>query len=325
MSSATATNSNGKRYCGRFAPSPTGPLHFGSLVAALASFCDARAAGGKWLVRIEDVDEPRSRAGAERDILDTLRRYGLQWDGDVIRQSDRAEAYERALNALESSGALFRCTCTRRALQQAPVGALGERVYPGTCRDCIAVQRTRLPVALRVRAPDAAITFVDQLQGPQTQNLAADVGDFVVKRADGLYAYQLAVVVDDALQEVTTIVRGADLLASTARQIHLQRLLGLSEPSYLHIPIAIHSSGEKLSKQTHAPRLPDEPLPALQLAWRFLDQPLPDVAPRTVGDFWSWAQRSWSRKRLPPVAMLPAPDVLEADRHLRSIAARRYN
>jgi glutamyl-Q tRNA(Asp) synthetase len=293
-------------YVGRFAPSPTGPLHFGSLVAALASYCDARAAQGAWHLRIEDVDEPRSRAGAEAAILAQLARYGFAHDGPVVRQSERTAAYESALAQLRARGAIFACTCTRRELELAPLGAGGERVYPGTCRNG-ARGASRNACAQRVRVGDAIVAFTDLLQGPQRQDLAQDVGDFVVRRSDGLFAYQLAVVVDDAALGATTVVRGADLLASTPRQIHLQHLLGLPTPAYLHVPVAINASGEKLSKQTDALALPDEPVPALLAAWRFLEQQAPATRPASAREFMAIAARAWSRRRLPPVAMLPAP------------------
>jgi glutamyl-Q tRNA(Asp) synthetase len=297
---------------GRFAPSPTGPLHFGSLVAALASYCDARAAGGGWLVRIEDVDLPRTRAGAETDILDTLQRYGFAWDAPVVRQSARIERYRAALARLVASGDAYPCACTRRELEAAPHGAAGDRVYPGTCRDGIPADRApRTQRAWRVRvardtAP-AAIEHRDRLQGPQAQDLARDVGDFVVLRADGLFAYQLAVVVDDAEQGITDVVRGADLCASTPRQILLQRRLGFTTPAYLHVPVAVDARGLKLSKQTGARPLPREPVPALLAAWRFLEQPeLGGAArPATAAEFWSAAIAAWNPARLPPVAMLP--------------------
>ena len=303
MSAGLARDSH--RYRGRFAPSPTGPLHFGSLVAALASYCDARAAGGEWLVRIEDVDEPRSRPGAESAILHSLERYGFAWDGPVVRQSERSVEYESALARLRAVGAVYPCACTRRELEAAPFGAVGERVYPGTCRDRMPPDRVQR--AQRVRVDATSVAFIDRLQGPQRQDLARDIGDFVVRRADGLYAYQLAVVVDDALQGVTTIVRGADLLASTPRQIFLQRLLGVPTPDYLHVPVAINRAGEKLSKQTHALPLPDDPVPPLLAAWRFLDQRAPDARPGSAAEFLGWAARTWSRATLPPVAMLPGP------------------
>jgi glutamyl-Q tRNA(Asp) synthetase len=293
---------------GRFAPSPTGPLHFGSLVAALASYCDARAQGGEWLVRIEDVDEPRSRPDAERAILAALTRYGMRWDGEVVRQSSRTRHYEDAVERLRAASLVYACACTRREMELAPVNAIGERVYPGTCRKGIDEKRNG-HTAQRVRVGDAIVSYVDQLQGPQRQDLAVDVGDFIVRRADGLFAYQLAVVVDDALQGVTSIVRGADLLASTPRQIYLQDCLGFATPEYLHVPIAINDAGEKLSKQTGAQALPADPVPTLLAAWRFLAQPKPDARPASVEAFMSHAIGAWSRARLPPVRMLPAPRV----------------
>ncbi|HEY2864233.1 MAG TPA: tRNA glutamyl-Q(34) synthetase GluQRS [Casimicrobiaceae bacterium] len=292
------------RYRGRFAPSPTGPLHFGSLLAALASYCDARSRGGEWLLRIEDVDLPRSRAGAAEAIAETLASYGFAWDGPIVRQSERSALYADALDRLRARGLLFACACTRRELEAAPPGASGERIYPGTCR--------RSPVAAaegrswRVGVDDTPISFVDRLQGRQQQRLDRDVGDFVVRRADGLFAYQLAVVVDDALQGITDVVRGADLLASTPRQIWLQRQLGFATPAYLHHPIAVDRSGQKLSKESGAARLPDDPLPALCRAWRFLGQTVPDRPPRSLASFWRWAHVAWNARALPPVAMLPA-------------------
>ena len=295
-------------YRGRFAPSPTGPLHFGSLIAALASYADARANGGTWSVRIEDVDEPRTVADAEGDILATLERYGFRWDGPVVRQSERTARYAAALAALVARQAAYPCVCPRRELQAAPVGLGGEHVYPGTCRTGIGPglgsHRAR---AWRVRVDDAIVSFRDRLQGIQQHNLAHVVGDFVVRRSDGLFAYQLAVVVDDADQRITHVVRGADLLASTTRQIFLQRLLGVPVPDYLHVPIAINAAGEKLSKQTRAPALPRAPLPVLLAAWRFLDQPVFATAPVTVAEFWERVERAWLPARLPPVPMLPAP------------------
>jgi glutamyl-Q tRNA(Asp) synthetase len=305
---AAAAAVTAPRHCGRFAPSPTGPLHFGSLVAALASFCDARAAGGRWLLRIEDVDAPRSRPGAEQAMVATLARCGFEWDGPIVRQSERIALYDSALARLRTASRLFACACTRRELESAPIGVAGERVYPGTCRNGIAPERRgRTHLSQRLRVDDVVIEFVDVLQGAQRQDLAREVGDFVVRRADGLYAYQLAVVIDDMLQGVTTVVRGADLLASTPRQIYLQQVLDLPTPEYLHIPVALDALGEKLSKQTQARALPADPLPAMLAAWRFLDQRMPEARQDSPGDFLAYAVRAWSRSRLPPVAMLPAP------------------
>jgi glutamyl-Q tRNA(Asp) synthetase len=293
---------------GRFAPSPTGPLHFGSLVAALASYCDARAQGGRWLVRIEDVDEPRSRTSAERAILGALSRYGFRWDGDVVRQSERTPHYVRALAQLRDAGLVYACACTRRDMEQAPQNASGERIYPGTCRHA-AIDAHAARVAHRLRVDAAIVEYADVLQGRQRQDVAREVGDFIVRRADGWFAYQLAVVVDDALQGVTSIVRGADLLPSTPRQIYLQRALGLSTPEYLHVPVAINGAGEKLSKQTGAAPLPEDAVPALVSAWKFLDQPLPLATPSSPEAFMAHAISAWNRSRLPPTAMLPAPRV----------------
>lgn len=292
-----------QRYRGRFAPSPTGPLHFGSLVAAVASWCDARAHAGDWWVRIEDVDTVRSRSDASGSILETLAAYGFEWDGEVVRQSDRTGLYEHALSELVRRKLVFACSCTRKELESAPFGPGGERIYPGACRQRTAP--TGGAQAWRAVVPDDCIGFTDRLQGWREQRLARDVGDFVVKRADGLFAYQLAVVVDDAEQGITDVVRGADLLASTPRQIWLQRALGYSTPAYLHHPIALDAEGVKLSKQSGAAPLAGNPLPALRKAWRFLDQREPPAAPMSVREFWQWAHSAWDPRRLPPVAMLP--------------------
>jgi len=244
-------------HTGRFAPSPTGPLHFGSLVSALASWLDARAAGGRWLVRIEDLDPPREQPGAADDILRTLERLGLDWDGPVVFQSHRKPFYEAAIEKLKKH--TYWCGCTRREVADSSLGlaADGAQVYPGTCRN--GLPPGRQPRSLRMKV-SGSIDFVDRVQGPQRQNLESEVGDFVLLRADGQFAYQLAVVVDDAAQGVTDVVRGADLLGSTARQIVLQRLLGVRTPRYLHIPAAIDAAGEKLSKQTGARPVAEEDL-----------------------------------------------------------------
>jgi glutamyl-Q tRNA(Asp) synthetase len=254
---------------GRFAPSPTGPLHFGSLVAALASWLDARAAGGRWLVRIEDLDAPRVQPGAADDILRTLEALGLTWDGAVVYQSLRLPLYREALEKLRNN--TYWCGCTRREIADSSLGlaADGAQIYPGTCRNGIAPGRE--PRALRVRA-SGDVEFADRLQGRQSQLLERDVGDFVLYRADGQYAYQLAVVVDDVEQGVTDVVRGADLLDSTPRQIYLQRLLGYPTPRYLHIPAAVNAAGEKLAKQTGAPPV-SQGRGAVRRALSFLGQP----------------------------------------------------
>lgn len=240
---------------GRFAPSPTGPLHLGSLVAAVGSWLYARAEGGRWLVRIEDIDAPRVVPGSADEILAALRRYSLDWDGEVVWQSRRTHLYERALDELRAKGLVYDCACSRADLQRAASAPLGaEPVYPGTCRDGIA--EGKVARAIRFRVPDAAIAFEDRVAGHVEENVAEHTGDFVVRRADGLFAYQLAVVVDDADQGVTQVVRGADLLASTPRQIALQRALGYPTPSYAHLPLVTNPDGSKLGKRDGALPLP---------------------------------------------------------------------
>jgi glutamyl-Q tRNA(Asp) synthetase len=295
---------------GRFAPSPTGPLHFGSLIAAVASHADARSSGGDWRLRIDDVDVTRSRDDAADDIVASLARHGFRWDGDVIRQTQRVARYDAAFDMLRARGEIFACTCSRADLAKAPLGPAGERIYPGTCRAgtaTVAAAVVNANIAWRTRVGDTLIDFTDRVQGPQRQSLADDVGDFVVKRSDGLHAYQLAVVVDDGDDGITDVVRGADLLASTARQILLQQRLGLPTPTYLHVPVAINPRGDKLSKQTQARAIGGDPLAALGAAWKFLGQTMPDVAPASTAEFWQHAIRAWSPSRIPPVNMLPCP------------------
>jgi glutamyl-Q tRNA(Asp) synthetase len=257
-------------YVGRFAPSPTGALHFGSLVAALASWLDARAARGTWLLRIEDLDPPRTQPGAADLILRTLDAFGLTWDGPVAYQSLRAGQYEAALQRLQAR--TYWCGCTRREIADSSVGRApdGAQIYPGTCRQGLPPGKP--PRALRVRTDVEPVEFEDRVQGIQLQR---DLGDFILYRADGQFAYQLAVVVDDAEQGVTDVVRGADLLESTARQIYLQRLLGYPMPRYLHVPAVLNAAGEKLSKQTGAQPIDvarREPL--IREALRLLNQPV---------------------------------------------------
>ena len=241
---------------GRFAPSPTGPLHLGSLVAAAGSWLFARISGGKWLVRMEDLDAPRVVAGSADEILQALERYGLTWDGDVVYQSQRTALYDGALGTLRARNLVFDCGCSRADLQRAASAPLGrEPVYPGTCRE--GLPPGRIARAIRFRAPDEVIAFDDIVAGSVEENVSTDTGDFVIRRADGVYAYQLAVVVDDAAQGVTQVVRGADLLASTPRQISLQRALGLPTPQYVHLPLVTNAEGAKLSKRDSAFPLPD--------------------------------------------------------------------
>ena len=282
-------------YRGRFAPSPTGPLHAGSLVAALASWLDARAEGGVWLVRIEDVDTLRCAAEAAQTILVQLAACGLHPDEPPCWQSTRGAAYESALQTLLASGHAFACACTRaeieaywlaRGVAHQP-GA--ERVYSGTCRHGL---RGRPARAMRFRA-EGRVDWHDRRLGRQTQDLAAEVGDFVLKRADGLWAYQLAVVVDDAAQGITQVVRGADLADNTARQIALQRALGLPTPGYLHAPLVLAANGKKLSKQNGAQALDlSDPLPALQAAAAVLG--LPRIEASTLSDYLARAVPAWA-------------------------------
>lgn len=293
-------------YIGRFAPSPTGPLHFGSLLAALASCLEARQQDGQWLVRMEDIDPPREVTGAADLILRTLEHYGFTWDGPVRYQSRRDEAYRAALDELQHSGALYACRCSRReTLEAAAAANLPPGVYPGTCRG--EGYTVSGPGALRVRTDGAVIEFTDRLQGTQRQALEREVGDFVVRRADGLWAYQLAVVVDDADQSITHIVRGSDLLDSTPRQIHLQHLLGLPTPRYLHLPVAVNAAGEKLSKQTFAPALPmDNPLPPLWQALAFLgQQPPTELLEGDIAALWRWAVAHWNTAAIPALRAIP--------------------
>ncbi len=293
------------RYRGRFAPSPTGPLHFGSLIAAVGSFLQARAQQGDWLVRIEDIDPPREAPGAADDILRTLERLGLHWDGAVLYQSARAEAYDSAIDKLQALGALYPCSCSRQEIADSSVRGIDGLIYPGTCRGGAAPARRAS--ALRVRTDATPVRFEDRWQGTVECNLARDMGDFVVRRADGYFAYQLAVVVDDAAQQVTEVVRGADLLLSTPRQIHLARLLGLPIPRHAHLPVAVNAGGEKLSKQTGARAIADAPaLPLLRAALRFLGQEIPaDDGADDIGEFWRVAVAHWRPERVPGVRTLP--------------------
>jgi glutamyl-Q tRNA(Asp) synthetase len=279
---------------GRFAPSPTGPLHFGSFVAALASWLDARAAGGRWLVRVEDLDPPREQPGAAQEILRTLERLGLYWDDEVIFQSRRAALYEKSLQRLREY--TYGCACTRREIADSSLGLAhdGAQIYPGTCRNGLPAGKAAR--ATRLRVSGEKVSFTDRVQGVVEQSLGRDVGDFVLRRADGQFSYQLAVVVDDAAQGVTGVVRGADLLDSTPRQIYLQRLLGLPEPRYLHVPVALSAAGEKLSKQTGAGAVSVADLPR---ALAFLGQaPTGDLAE---------AVRNWDPALIPAQRARAAP------------------
>lgn len=279
-------------YIGRFAPTPSGHLHFGSLVAALASYLDARANNGRWLMRMEDLDPPREEPGAQAAILHALERYGFEWDGELVRQSERHEAYAKVLNDMFNHGLAYACTCSRKQLE--PYNG----IYPGLCRNAGHDQQD---AAIRLRVPELEYHFTDRVQGEFRQHLGRDVGDFVIRRRDGLYAYQLAVVLDDAWQGVTDIVRGADLLDSTPRQLYLQELLGLRQPRYLHVPLIIQPDGNKLGKSYRSPPLtPDQATPLLLRALRALGQQPGDellhASPRELLD---WGIQHWDAMRIP--------------------------
>lgn len=287
---------------GRFAPSPTGPLHFGSLVAALGSYLDARASGSRWLVRIEDVDEPRTQAGAAEAILASLEACGFEWDGPVLRQSGRKERYREVFEQLVASGAAYACGCTRKEIADSALAIDGARIYPGTCRNGLAPGREAR--AFRVRTRAGPVEFADRVQGRIAQDVERDVGDFVLLRADGCHAYQLAVVVDDSDQGITDVVRGADLLDSTARQIFLQRMVGFSTPRYLHLPVAVNAQGEKLSKQTGARAIGPESLPA---AFEFLGHALPkELVDAPATQQLGWGIAFWDAERVPQTRAIPA-------------------
>ncbi len=285
-------------YIGRFAPSPSGPLHAGSLVAAMASYLDAKAHQGQWLVRIEDIDEIRTVPGATDAIMQALSIFGMQHDGEVVVQSQRKPLYQAAFDRLV--GHTYACGCTRKEIADSRLGiaADGAAIYPGTCRHGIG--EGKIARTLRLRVPDAdeadeTITFNDRWLGSLPQHLAKEVGDFVLKRADGYWAYQLAVVVDDADQGVTHIVRGTDLLESTGRQIYLQRLLNFPTPSYMHVPVVLNEVGEKLSKQTGAQALDlNNPLSELLRAARFMQLQIDHAD--SIAEFWQKAIADWSRR-----------------------------
>lgn len=274
---------------GRFAPSPTGDLHFGSLIAAVASYLQSKSSGGRWLIRIEDVDQPREVPGSAERILQELTRFGMQSDLPILRQSCRSEAYEAAIERLLELDQAYWCGCSRADLP--PSG-----IYAGTC--AAGMPAGKSPRSVRLRVHDKPVSFNDLIQGPMRENLQETVGDFVIRRADGLAAYQLAVVVDDAHQGVTEIVRGADLLDSTARQIYLQNCLGLDTPVYAHHPVVAGSDGRKLSKRLGSdPISKQSPGVTLEMALRFLGQSCPQGL--SLEELWSWALDNWKLSRIP--------------------------
>jgi glutamyl-Q tRNA(Asp) synthetase len=283
---------------GRFAPSPTGPLHFGSLIAALGSYLNVRQNGGKWFLRIEDLDPPREVPGATEQIIRTLETLGFEWDGDITYQSKRLDLYRDAVRELEKQGLTYRCTCSRREITEAGLPGLEGIRYPGTCR---AARHQSTESSIRVVTDDASIAFKDRVQGAQQQRLQTDVGDFIVQRRDGLMAYQIAVVVDDADQGITEVVRGSDLLSSTPRQIYLQGLLGLDQPEYLHLPLAMHSAGGKLSKQTGAIGIDITQGPKkLYSALEFLGQQPPlELFGAPAAELLAWGKKNWKAGNIP--------------------------
>ena len=300
------------QYIGRFAPSPTGPLHFGSLVAAVASYCDAKSHGGQWLLRMEDLDKPREVADAADNILRSLEAFGFEWDAAILYQSQRNEIYEEYLHNLKRKGLIYACTCSRKEIADSSVASgVDGAIYPKTC---INKMLENLPSnfnapTIRINACSwrinvdnvQKITFVDAIQGDISQNLPTQVGDFILKRKDGFFAYQLAVVVDDALQNITHIVRGADLLDSTPRQIYLQNLLDFTLPHYAHVPVASNATGEKLSKQTLAKPIESGIASHLIVeALSFLGQ-MPPLALKnaSLAECWHWAIKHWNLASVP--------------------------
>lgn len=285
------------RYRGRFAPSPTGPLHFGSLIAATASYLQARHQEGEWWVRIEDIDPPREMVGASDSILRTLEMFGFAWDGPVHYQSQRHTLYEAALEQLRQFDLVYPCACSRKDI--AAMNPQG--IYPGTCRKGLGpTQQVR---AWRLRVTEQPIEYIDKIQGKQHTDLAGEVGDFILFRADGLYAYQLATAIDDAEQGMTEVVRGADLLDSTPRQRFIQQALGFTSPDYAHHPVVIGDNGVKLSKQNLAPALAiRHASPLLHAALRFLGQAIPqEFQHADLAELWQWAHQHWDMSKIPKI------------------------
>ncbi|MFC1748969.1 tRNA glutamyl-Q(34) synthetase GluQRS [Pseudomonadota bacterium] len=296
-------------YVGRFAPSPTGPLHFGSMVAAIGSYLRARSQGGAWLLRVEDIDPPRETPGAAYQILKRLEEFNLYWDGDVLHQSHRTEAYLDALSQLRRNKMLYTCGCTRKEINEQDVTSQYGPVYTGACRE--GLSEGKQPRTLRVITHDTPISFKDAILGTFTQQLESEFGDFVVRRADDLFAYQLAVVVDDAEQGITEVVRGCDLLDNTPRQIHLQHLLNLPTPSYAHLPIALNQQGQKLSKQTGAASIEGVRPQALTVeVMRFLGLTPPnDLTDCTIDDVLLWGIQHWDITTVPTSNKIITPSL----------------
>ena len=286
-------------YRGRFAPSPTGPLHFGTLVAAVGSYLEAKSHDGEWLVRIENLDTPREISGASSEILRTLESLEMEWDRDVVYQSERNSVYQTTLAILDEYGVIYPCTCTRREIADSSITGVSGPVYPGTCRSNL-LNKKQIG-ALRVITDNSLVKFKDALRGQISQRLESETGDFVLRRADGIYAYQLAVVVDDAEHGITHVVRGADLLDSTPRQIYLQKLLGYPTIKYMHLPVVVNNQGKKLSKQNLATPLDiSNPVAQLIATVSFLGQEPPtELLKNSISSFWEWAIKNWCPEKIP--------------------------
>ncbi len=297
-------------YRGRFAPSPTGALHFGSLIAAVGSYLEAKSHNGEWLVRIENLDKPREIPAASHEIFRALEILGMEWDHEVIYQDQRIDSYENILTILNKRGLTYSCTCTRKEIADSSITGISGQIYAGTCRNN--VQNKDRPGAVRIKTDNNIIEFEDSLHGLISQRLESETGDFILRRSDGIYAYQLAVVADDATQGITNVVRGADLLDSTPRQIYLQKLLGYSTPTYMHLPVAVNNQGEKLSKQTKAALLDiSNPVKQLVEAVNFLGQESPiELLGNSVSSFWKWAIENWHPEKIHKKRTIPFPTKL---------------
>jgi len=285
-------------YRGRFAPSPTGALHFGSLITAVCSYLEVKSHNGKWLVRIENLDKQREIPAASHEILRSLEILGMEWDHEVIYQDHRKDTYANILTILNKHGLTYPCTCTRKEIADSSITGISGLIYSGTCRNN--VENKDRPGAVRIKTDNSIIEFEDTLQGLISQRLESETGDFILRRSDGIYAYQLAVVADDAAQGITNVVRGADLLDSTPRQIYLQRLLGYSTPTYMHLPVVVNNQGKKLSKQTKAALLNvSNPVKQLIEAVNFLGQEPPiELLGNNVSSFWKWAIENWHPEKI---------------------------
>ena len=283
-------------YRGRFAPSPTGAVHYGTLIAAVGSYLQARKNNGKWFLRIDDIDLTRKIEGSDTALIKTLETFGFEWDGEIIYQSSQTRHYQQALEQLVSQTLVFPCLCSRKKLADSH-----GKIYPGTCRHRQLPENK--PHALRIRTANINISFNDAVMGRQQQNIEKQCGDFIIKRRDGLFAYQLAIVVDDAMQNISEVVRGADLLDSTPRQIYLQQLLHFPTPAYCHLPLAVDAAGNKISKSAGATRINIDNREKLLLsALGFLGQQPPDELTECgLNDIWAWAIEHWQLSLVPAV------------------------